>query len=291
MNTHILQREFDELRTSPHLFDAPNFRARKEARDFLQILASLKYPDAPELSENARDFLDELLDYDQNLWDEFRQRLLNKRPAPLAFRAWLLPFSSYTEKSWALPHHGYEDLDFLLDGILLPEPQPRPSLPPAYGMVRYEPTPASVILELTERIHFSPNDIFYDLGSGLGKVTALVHLLTGVQSVGVEYQPEFCIYAEQQAQNLGLQKVRYINVDARSLAYNDASIFFLFNPFGGEIFETVLEKIRVQAQKREIKICSYGAASQPLSELNWLKEEAPLAQEEMSLAIFLSQEA
>ncbi len=286
MNTKILQRELDELLASPTLFDAPNFRARKEARDFLHILTSLKYPDAPELSDDAQALLDEINARDQALWDDFTQRLKAERPAPPAFRAWLLPFSSYTEKNWAAPHHGYEDLDFLLDGVLLPEPQPRPSLQPKYGMVRYEPTPASVILELTERISFCENDIFYDLGSGLGKVTALVNLLTGVKTVGVEYQPEFCAYAEEQVHALGLENVHYLNADARNVDYTDASVFFLFNPFGGGIFDSVLEKIRLQAETRKITICSYGAASQPLSEFGWLKEIFPLAQEEMSLAIF-----
>lgn len=288
MNTEILQRELDELLVSPTLFAPANFRARKEARDFLQIFASLKYPAATGLNQNAQALLDKINAFDQDLWHKFRQRMQVETPAPRVLRAWLLPFSSYTENNWAAPHHGYEDLDFLLDGVLLSEPQPRPTLQPKDGMVRYEPTPASVILELIERIACTDNDLFCDLGSGFGKVTALVNLLTGVQTLGVEYQPEFCAYAEKQARRLGLENVRYINKDARDVDYSNATIFFLFNPFGGEIFETVLEKIQQEAKTRKITICSYGSASEPLSESGWLTEVPPFAQEEMSLALFVN---
>ena len=97
----------------------------------------------------------------------------------------------YVPQRWGQPHHGYENLDFLLNEILIPQPHPQANLQPEYGMVRYQPTPASVILELTERIAFTDDDVFYDLGSGLRKVTMLVRLLTGVRCVGIEYQLDF----------------------------------------------------------------------------------------------------
>jgi len=199
-----------------------------------------------------------------------------------------LPYTDYVANDWGKQHYGYESLDFLLDGVFLPRPHPHLSLEPEYGMVRYEPTPASVILELTERLNLKERDIFYDLGSGLGKVTLLVHLLTGVKVVGVEYQPDFCAYASRQADELDLEGLRYLNDDARHVDYSDGSVFFLFNPFGGVIFDSVLEKLHIEAKRREILICSYGSSSRPLSELEWLEPVAPLFSDEMALAIFCS---
>ena len=227
-----------------------------------------------------------LRDFNKSVAHSWYSHLKREDPAPEELRRWLQPYTDYESQKWGHPHYGYENLDFLIDEILLPLPHPQASLQPEYGMVRYEPTPASVILELTERIFFTENDVFYDLGSGLGKVTMLVHLLTGVRCVGVEYQPDFCAYANQQAHSLDLNNVTYLNADARHVGYTEATVFFFFNPFGGTIFDNVLEQLRVEAQKHEIRISSYGSSSQPLSELPWLERVLPINEDEAALTIF-----
>ena len=292
MNIAILQRELDELQNTPALFDAHNFRARKEALDFVAVIDKIhteNHKDNLEqvrLQKQARELGEKLHAINTSIAQDWHIRLKNESPAPQELRVWLEDYTDYQPQQWGQPHYGYENLDFLLDEILLPQPHPQASLQSKHGMVRYEPTPASVILELTERITFTDDDIFYDLGSGLGKVTMLVHLLTGTRCVGVEYQPDFCAYADQQAHALYLNGVTYLNVDARHADYADATIFFFFNPFGGDIFATVLEGLRLEAQQRDLLICSYGTSSQPLSELPWLERVPPISEDEATLAIF-----
>lgn len=289
MNLIILQNELDELIEFPELFAEHSFIARKEALDFLHMVSQISVigtREAHQLKQRARKFSRRLQIFNESLVQDFYQRLKSQRPSPTEFRKWLTPYTNYVPKEWGKPHYGYESLDFLLNGVLLPEPQPLPNLKPEYGMVRYQPTPASVVLELTERIQFSKKDIFCDLGSGLGKVTMLVHLLTQVQPIGVEYQSVFCDYAERQARGLGLTDISYLNLDARNVDYTDVTVFFFFNPFGGLIFDAVLEKLRKEAEKREIMLCSYGSSSQPLSELAWLEELPPVSDDEMILAVF-----
>ncbi len=294
MDIGILQQELDELQENPLLWGEKNFRARKEALDFLTMLGKMSREgddrDAPQarLQEQAQRMDVRLRALNRQIAQNWLSRLKNKSQTPQQIREMLQPYTDYQSKKWGEPHYGYEDLDFLLDEILLPAPRPEAALPPEYGMVRYEPTPASVILELTERIAWKKGAVFYDLGSGLGKVTMLVHLLSGAPSVGVEYQPNFCIYAQEQARRLGLQKVSYINSDARTVNYGEGTIFFLFNPFGGAIFDTVMEVLRKESRRREICLCSYGSATGPLSELSWLERTPPLLGEEMALAIFRS---
>jgi hypothetical protein len=291
MDINILQREFDELRENPALFDPFNFKVRKEALDFIEIITKFRSRepfDWRSLQEQAQELGEELQRFNDVIAEEFLARLLDEKPSSETLLAWLQPYTDYVQGSQGRPHYGYESLDFLLDEILLPQPQPMPSRPPEYGMVRYEATPASVMLELTERVRFAPNDVFYDLGAGLGKVTALIHLLTGARCVGVEYQPSFCNYARQQAKKLGLDGVTYLNNDARHVDYADGSVFFLFNPFGGVIFDTVLEKLHGEAQKRVIRVCSYGSSSEPLAELPWLEKIPPNSGEELALMIFQS---
>lgn len=291
MDINIFQREFDELLEFSDLYKKEHFRARKEALDLVAVIKALLSQGREEIvhfQARAQALGEQLSAFNETLFDEFLQRLVEEKPSPTEFREWLMPYTLYSSDQWGAPHHGYEDIDFLLEGVLVPEPHPQPGLKPEYGMLRYEPTPASVILELTERLEFGENDRFYDLGSGLGKVTSLTHLLSGVRCVGVEYQPDFCAYAETQAQRLGLDELRYINHDARNVDYANATIFFLFNPFGGVIFDDVFEKIRFEAKQRALTICSYGSSSLALSEFAWLEETSPRAQEEMSLAIFRS---
>ena len=292
MDIYILQRELDELIATPALFDPHNFRGRKEALAFLKLIERLPSVNSAayrHFEESAKDFQQRLHIFDEALFRDFFARWQVQTPTPEYLFSWLLPYSDYVPGEWGRPHHGYEHLDILLEGAFLPEPHPEPSLTPQYGMVRYQPTPASVILELVERINQQETDVFYDLGSGLGKVTLLVHLLTTVKSVGVEYQPTFCTYADEQIARLGLrEKVEYLNCDARDVDYAAGNIFFLFNPFGGTIFDTVLENIQAVASQKAIIICSYGSASQPLSELPWLEQIDPISDDEMALAIFCS---
>ena len=296
MNIAILQQELDELENTLTLFDTHNFRARKEALDFVRVIDKISTENRKDnserihLQEQARTLSERLQTFNTKIAQNLHTRLISDRPAPQELRDWLQLYTDYMPQQRVQPHHGYENLDFLLDEILLPKPHPRVSLTPKYGMVRYEPTPASVILELTERIAFTADDVFYDLGSGLGKVTILVHLLTGARCEGVEYQPDFCAYADQQTRALNLNSVTYQNADARHANYADATVFFFFNPFGGEIFTTVLERLRLEAQQRELRICSYGSSSKPLSELSWLERKPPINEDEYALAIFRSRD-
>jgi len=289
MKISVLQRELDELQNNPSLFDAHNFKARKEALDFVSVIRKFRPEgnvDLAHLQRQADELGTCLRAFNVTQSSVFYDRLTENRPTPEDFRASLQLYTDYVPKEWGKPHYGYENLDFLLDEILLPKPHPKASLSPDYGMVRYEPTPASVILELTERISFSAKGVFCDLGSGLGKVTMLVHLLTNVRCVGIEYQPNFCTYAKKQARGLSLSRVHYFNLDARDADYADGTVFFLFNPFGGTIFDTVLERLHQEAKQRKIWICSYGSASRALSEFSWLKQIPPICDDELALAIF-----
>jgi len=111
---------------------------------------------------------------------------------PTARRQKLGRFTDYTPADTPSTHIGYDGLDALLNGVLRLDPHPQPSVPPAAEMVHCEPTPARAILDLTDRVAFTAQDMFYDIGSGLGQVVMLVHLLTGVPARGIEFDPGYC---------------------------------------------------------------------------------------------------
>ncbi|MBL7162386.1 MAG: hypothetical protein ISS57_07250 [Anaerolineales bacterium] len=292
MKLHKLKADLDALKNNQALFEESQFNARKEALNFIAVIDDLilthgESQDLSKLQEQAQQLGDRILAFNDRLFQQLRAEILGGATGE-RLRTLLAPFTHYTPEDRGQPHYGYENLDGLIEGTLFPQPHSEPTLERIYGMVRYEPTPVSVILELFDQVQFSEDDVFYDLGSGLGKVVMLVHLLAGIPCVGVEFEPAYYDYAAQRAAELGLTGTKFTNADAREVDFSDGTVFFLFNPFGGEIFTTVFAKLEKEAQARQITICSYGACTPPLAELPWLQVADPGTVDEVCLAIFRS---
>ena len=166
---------------------------------------------------------------------------------------------------------GYDNLDAFINGLLLINPLPIETRAREPEMVFYQQTPARIILELVEKAHLTEQDVFYDLGSGLGQVPVLVHLLTGVTAKGVEFEPAYCDYARGSAAALNLSQVEFVNADAREADYSDGTVFFLYTPFTGKILQEVLEKLRRESQRRMIRVFTYGPCTAEVSRQSWLK--------------------
>jgi hypothetical protein len=179
-------------------------------------------------------------------------------------------------------------LDLWVSGLLRLEQGPTSNQLLAPGMIHYERTPARAILALVERAPFTSQTVFYDLGSGLGEVPILVHLLTGVQTKGVEIEVEFCRYAQQQIALLNLADVTILNADARTADYGDGDIFFMFTPFYGAVLQEVLERLQQQSRQRAITLCTYGPCTPVVAQQPWLGLTAGSVNHEFALAIFRS---
>ena len=291
MQMEKLQADFDEMKKDPALFDDANLTRRTEALEFINMIEDMarvraRDRDLQDLYYQAHNFRQRLEHINTRLFSKLRGQILMGEYTPEQLRAYFDQFTEYQPTKPGKPHYGYENLDGLVSGVFLTQSIPEETLEREYGMVRYQPTPASVILEMIDQVNFSEEDMFYDLGSGLGLVTGLVNLLTGVCCIGVEYQPAYCEYASQRAEELKFKNITFINADARKVDYMDGTVFFMFNPFGGEIFDIVLEKLRGEAQKRKITICSYGASTPELANLPWLQVKDQNTLDEFRLAIF-----
>jgi SAM-dependent methyltransferase len=138
-------------------------------------------------------------------------------------------------------------------------------------MVYYQQTPARIIFELVEKARLTGEDVFYDLGSGLGQVPILVNLLSGATAKGIEFEPAYCDYARGCAADLNLSRVEFINADARTADYSEGTIFFMYTPFEGRILQEVLEKLRGESRRRWIRLFTYGPCTPQVSRQSWLK--------------------
>ena len=83
-------------------------------------------------------------------------------------------------------------------------------------------------------------------------------------------EPAYYTYAQQCAERFHLARVVYENIDARAADYTDGTVFFLYTPFTGHMFETVLDKLQAQAQTRQITIATYGLCTRHASQQDWL---------------------
>ena len=78
-----------------------------------------------------------------------------------------------------------------------------PDLP--RGCVPYLPCSVDALLRLIEHAPVGAGDVFVDVGSGLGRAAALVHLLTGAPAIGVEVQPAHVAASRALAMRLRLR--------------------------------------------------------------------------------------
>jgi hypothetical protein len=190
---------------------------------------------------------------------------------PRALLQWLEDSAIVHEPRSPSPGLGFDYRDELMSGVLqLPEPS-EPNLQPSPEMVPYQPTPVRHILHLIAAALIAEDDVFVDLGSGLGHVPLMVSMITGAQSVGIEMQAAYVVSARECAQSLQLSRVQFIAQDARDADLSRGSVFYLYSPFKGSILADVLGALRRESMHRSIKICSLGPCTHRVSDETWLK--------------------
>jgi len=155
-------------------------------------------------------------------------------------------------------------------------PADGPDLPP--GGAPYLPAGVDEILTLVREAPLRADDELIDLGSGLGRVAILAHLLSGARVRGIEVQQALVRRAAscRDALGLGATDVSFIHADAADrLAADDAaldgSVFFLYAPFNGDMLARVLRRVEDVARRRPIVV---GAVWLELAGQPWLARRA-----------------
>jgi len=189
--------------------------------------------------------------------------LANVVTTPARFRAALTQVPPSERDAWL-------DRVLELDGI----PADGPDLP--RGCVPYLPCPVDALLRMVDLAGVKASDVFVDLGSGVGRAAALVHLLTGAAAIGIEIQPALVRAARDLTTRLSALRFSPIEGDATRLAgfIGIGSIFFLYCPFSGARLENVLNDLQVIAHTRPIRVCSVDL---PLPPRPWLSPVAALS--------------
>ena len=166
-------------------------------------------------------------------------------------------------------------MNALFAGVLaIDEPQIYDRSPPP-EMVFYQPTPARHIVDGIRRASITEGDVVLDLGSGLGHMPMLVHVLTGARTRGVEREPAYVDCAIRAATALALEGVTFVASDARDAEMSGVDVFYLFTPFLGSVLGDVLRRIEAEAASRPLRVVVLGPCARTLARMPWLRSDDP----------------
>jgi hypothetical protein len=275
--TQDLQNFLDGLENDSTLFHPKQLRKRLDALDDLDIrfgdfsaARCINGPDA-RIADHVRAMRTRLEAVNTALYESIRSGIVRGAPPHLLLQ-WIQATASRKQTASGL---GYDYRDEVVTGVLQFREPSESRLHPLPEMVFYQPTPVRHILHLITASAFSQDDVFVDLGSGLGHVALLASMLTGVRSLGIEVDPAYVASAQECAQSLHLSQVRFIHEDARSADLSSGTVFYLYSPFTGSILADVLVRLEQESKSRPIRIGALGPCACILAKESWLKPIAP----------------
>lgn len=130
-------------------------------------------------------------------------------------------------------------------------------IPPGEHRVGYHPSGVAPIVHALIEAPVTADDVFIDIGAGLGKAVLLARLLTGATARGVEIQPSLVDRARRAAARLGVE-VSFTCAEAQRADLDDGTVFFLYAPFTGPVLAAVMARLEAVARRRAIVICALG---------------------------------
>ncbi len=240
------------------------------------------------LKQQAESIKQELENIDMQMFHRLQACIRSGEVTGERFRKLIQKYTGFNNADSVQEAREYDHVDVFVNGLFPFQTMPEQTKELDPEMVYYQKTPARIIFELTEKAAFTEKDVFYDIGSGLGQVAMLVHLLTGVATRGIEFEPAFCDYANNCVAQLHLSDIIFINTDARAADYSEGTVFFMFTPFKGEIMQQVLEMLKKESLQRKIRIITYGPCTTHVALQDWLHPVTPVNSNVYSLAVFSS---
>ncbi len=288
-----LERDLAALEHEPTLLNDNNLAARYDALRTLDFLGEAfqvhaEHQLAAAAVRRARALQDELDRRNETLLRKLRSGIRTGTVTRRQLRTLLESVSRYHQGDRACMHWGAEAADALAAGIFRSDCLPGPWDGGDSEMIHYESTPVSAVLELVDRARLTGGDRFVDVGSGLGQVVLLVHLLTGVEATGLEVVPAYVARARGEAERLGVDGVTFREGDARFADLCGGTVYFMFSPFRGQMLQTVLNRLRGEACVRRLTICSFGPCTERIADESWLTLQEEGMNHEFRLAVFES---
>ncbi len=135
----------------------------------------------------------------------------------------------------------------------------------------YEATPYLVLERLLECNYISKKDLLIDFGCGKGRVDFFFSSNTKCKSIGIEFSKILYDRAIKNKESSNLNRVEFINTDAKDYQIpDDSTRFYFFNPFSIDVLKIILKRINesYKKTKREILLFFYYPSKQYIELLN-----------------------
>jgi hypothetical protein len=249
------------------LAELRNLRGRFDAMDALDVYLGDELGGGTALHRRGRELCAELEGRNLKLYEAIRGGI-QRGAGAAALREWM-PGSNGA--GYIGNNGGYDYLDELINGVLRLEEPAMAAVALESEMVAYQPTPARHIFDLVGRAGLTERDLLIDLGSGLGQVTLVAAISTSARCVGVEIEPGYVDCATKSARSLKLENAEFVEGDVRTADLSQGTIFYLYTPFRGAMLRDVLDLLRAEAGRREIRVGTYGPCTPVVAEEKWLR--------------------
>lgn len=131
---------------------------------------------------------------------------------------------------------------------------------PGYGelsdsnyRVHYTPTTYTEIFRCLKQVGLNENDVFTDLGSGMGRAVFCASWMGAKRAVGIEIVQELCDISTQNhaRSRLARKDIEFICADAQKVHLRDTTILYLYHPFGEATLRQVLRNI--EGERMEVE--------------------------------------
>jgi SAM-dependent methyltransferase len=128
-------------------------------------------------------------------------------------------------------------------------------------LIRYEPAEWRTLQRALSKQSVGAEDVFVDLGSGMGRMVLRAARYPFKRVIGVELSPQLHAIANENLErnrgSLRCQDVQLVRSDA--VAYqlpDDVTVVFLNNPFTGEVFQSVVGDVirSIDRRPRRLRI-------------------------------------
>jgi SAM-dependent methyltransferase len=139
--------------------------------------------------------------------------------------------------------------------------------------VVYAPAVYADIFDGLRAAGIGADDVFADLGSGLGRAVFAAAHLGVARAIGVEY--EAALHAAALANRATCKHARdaieFHDADARNFDLSGVNLLFLFHPFGASILQAVIDNLRATPRARRLRIVYHNPVCESVLEASgWL---------------------
>lgn len=120
----------------------------------------------------------------------------------------------------------------------------------------YVPAQYRRIIAALRHVNIGPDDVVVDLGCGLGRAVFAASWLGAKRAVGVEIDPPLVAKAQDSLRHSRLRHrdIQFVCAPAQTYSLADATLIFMFNPFGAGIMQGVLQQLEAALEKKPRKL-------------------------------------